>query len=150
MDQVDRRILKVLQERGDVSNAELAQSVGSSTAACWRRVKALEDAGTIRAAVRLLDPAAVGVHLEVICQVRMKSHDRQARAAFEAFTANHGHVMQCYSMSGEWDYLLRVVAASMADYERFLMRELLSHEAVATSASHFALSTVKNTTALPI
>ena len=150
MDQIDRRILKVLQTRAGVSNAELAQAVGSSSAACWRRVKALEETGTIGATVRLLDPASVGVNLEVICQVRMRSHDREARAAFEAFTVRHDHIMQCYSMSGEWDYLLRVVATSMADYERFLMRELLSHEAVATSASHFALSTVKNTTALPL
>ena len=70
--------------------------------------------------------------------------------AFEHFVADRPEVMECYSMSGEWDYLLRVVVADVADYERFLMRDLLAHPRVATASSHFALGQVKYTTALPI
>lgn len=150
MDQLDHRILRALQRRGDLSNAELAEEVGTSTASVWRRVRALEQAGVLGPSIRLLDAASIGRSLNVICQVRMKSHNRDARASFEKFMQNHEEVMECYSMSGEWDYLLRVVVPDVASYERFLMRELLSQEAVATSASHFALSQVKYTTALPV
>lgn len=150
MDQLDQRILRALQRRGDLSNAELAEEVGTSPASVWRRVRALEQAGVLGPSVRLLDAAAIGRSLNVICQVRMKSHNRDARASFEEFIRDHQEVMECYSMSGEWDYLLRVVVADVASYERFLMRELLGQEAVATSASHFALNQVKYTTALPV
>lgn len=150
MDQIDRRILRVIQQRGDISSAELAEAVSASPASAWRRVKALEAAGVIGATVRLLNPEAIGRNLDVLCQVRMKHHHREARAEFERFVADHEAVMECYSMSGEWDYLLRVVAADVPDYERFLMRELLAQPAVATSASHFALGRVKYSTALPV
>ena len=150
VDQIDRRILRVLQQRGDISSAELGEAVAASAASVWRRVKALEAAGLVGATVRLVNPEAVGRNLDVVCQVRMKAHDRDARAAFERFVAEHEAVMECFSMSGEWDYLLRVVAADVADYERFLMRELLAQPAVATSASHFALARVKYSTALPV
>ena len=150
MDQVDLRILRVLQHRGDISNADLAEHVGASPAAVWRRVRALEQAGILGPTVRLLKPAAIGRSMDVICQVRMRSHSLEARAAFETFIAERDEVMECYSMSGEWDYLLRVVAADVAGYEQFLMRELLGHDSVATSASHFALNRVKYTTALPV
>ena len=150
MDPLDRRILRVIQRRADISNAELAEMVGASSASVWRRVKALEQTGVLGPSVRLVDAASVERNLDVICQVRMKSHDRDARASFEAFIAGHEEVMECYSMSGEWDYILRVVVASVADYERFLMRELLGQQSVANSSSQFALSCVKYTTALPI
>lgn len=150
MDHLDLRILRVLQKQGDVSNSDLAERVASSPAAVWRRTKAMEAAGILGPHVRLVSREAVGKNLDVICQVRMKLHDRETRTQFEAFVANHEAVMECYSMSGEWDYLLRVVAADVQDYERFLMRELLGHHAVVTSASHFALNRVKYTTALPL
>jgi Lrp/AsnC family transcriptional regulator len=81
-------------------------------------------------------------------QVRMTAHAGAARRDFEAFVSSRPEIMECYSMSGEWDYLMRIVTADVADYERFLMRELLNHPNVATSASHFALSQVKYTTAV--
>ena len=150
LDALDRRILKVLQARGDISQAELAQEVAASSASCWRRVKALEAAGVLRDHVRLVDPYAVGRGLDVICQVRMKSHESDARGSFEAFAQDHDQVMECLSMSGEWDYLLRVVVGDVRDYEAFLMDELLKHPSVATSASHFALKRVKYTTAMAV
>lgn len=149
-DSLDRKILRILQHRGDISHADLAREVAASPASCWRRVKALEKAGILGPTVRLLEPSAVGRGLDVLCQVRMKAQDPGARAAFEAFVALHEEVMECYSMSGEWDYLLRIVVGDVRDYERFLMQELLNHGSVATSASHFALKRVKYTTAVPV
>lgn len=150
LDLLDRKILGVLQRQAEISHAALAEQVGASPASCWRRIKALETAGVLGAAVRLLDAAAIGRGLVVVCQVRMKTHDRETRAGFQKFVEAHPAIMECYSMSGEWDYLLRVVVAEVSDYEHFLMRELLGQSAVATSASHFALSQIKYTTAMPL
>ena len=150
LDPLDRKILRVLQQRGDISHADLAEAVAASPASCWRRIKALEGAGVLLPAVRLLDPVTIGRELDVICQVRMKAHDLAARREFEEFITAHEQVMECFSMSGEWDYLVRVSVKDVRDYEQFLMHELLAHRAVATSASHFALKRVKYITAMPV
>ena len=110
----------------------------------------MEADGVLGETVRLVDPMAVGRGLNVFCQVRMKSHASAARERFEAFLRSHDHVMECHSMSGEWDYLVRVVVASVEEYELFLMGELLKQEAVETSASHFSLKRVKYTTAIRV
>ena len=150
IDAIDRKILKVLQQRGDISHAALAEEVGASSASCWRRIKALEEAGVLGPTVRLLDPDRIGRGLNVFCQVRMKSHDPIARRDFECFVQRHEEVLECYSMSGEWDYLIRVVVRDVKDYEQLLMQAILTHEAVANSSSHFALKSVKYTTELPL
>ena len=113
-------------------------------------MRALEAGGVLGRTVRLVDRNQVGCPVDVICQVRLKSHEEQLGAAFERFVRRQPNILDCYSMSGDWDYLLRVVAADIADYEQFLMRVLLRHEAVATASSHFALSCVKSDTALPV
>jgi Lrp/AsnC family leucine-responsive transcriptional regulator len=150
LDAIDRKILRILQEQADISHAQLADAVGASPASCWRRIKALETAGVLEKAVRLVNPEMVGRGLNVFCQVRMKSHDLLARRNFERFVESHEEVLECYSMSGDWDYLLRVVVADVADNERLLMHGILTHEAVATSSSHFALKSVKYSTAIPV
>lgn len=150
LDALDRRILRILQRDAAISHADLAVEVAASPASCWRRVKALEASGVLGPAVRLLDPAKVGRGLDAICQVRMKNHSPAIRSAFEAFVQEHPEVMDCYSMSGEWDYLLRIAVADVRDYERFLMQTLLNHPAVASSSSHFALNRVKYSTAMPV
>lgn len=150
LDEVDRKILRQLQADATLSHAALAERVGASPASCWRRIRALEQAGVLGATVRLVDPAGVARGVNVMVQVRMKSHAREQRLDFEAYVRDRPEILECHSMSGEWDYLMRVVAADVADYERFLMRELLNHANVAGSASHFSLSQVKYTTALPV
>jgi Lrp/AsnC family transcriptional regulator len=150
LDALDRKLLRILQQRGDISQAALAEEIGSSPASCWRRLKALEEAGVLGPVVRLLNPAAVGCTLDVVCQVRMKSHTPESRAQFETWVQNQAHVMECLSMSGEWDYQLRVTVGGVEEYEEFLMRGLLNHPTVAHSASHFALKRIKFTTALAI
>jgi len=143
-------LLRALQQDASLSHAALAQAVGASAASCWRRIRSLESAGVLQRTVRLVDAQRVDRGVSVICQVRMKSHAQPAREDFENFIRTREEVLECHSMSGEWDYLMRVVVADVGDYERFLMRELLRHPAVATAASHFALSQIKYTTAIPV
>lgn len=150
LDAVDRKILTELQADAAISNALLAERVGTSTASCWRRVKALEEGGILLATVRLVDAVKVGRGVNVMCQVRMKSHAPDDRQAFEDYLGTRPDIMEAHTMSGEWDYLLRVVARDVDGYEKFLMRDLLNHPNVATAASHFALSQVKYATALPV
>ncbi|HEX7743084.1 MAG TPA: Lrp/AsnC family transcriptional regulator [Sphingobium sp.] len=150
LDAIDRRILEQLQMDASLSSAELAERVGSSAASCWRRVKSLEAVGILGPAVRLLRPEALGRSVNVLCNIRVSSHARDVRGAFEVFVRERREIIECYSMSGDWDYLLRIVALDVADYERFLMRVLLEHPSVGGASSHFALSQTKYTTALPV
>lgn len=150
IDEIDRRLIRALQEDATLSQAALAEKIGASPASCWRRIKALEQVGVLGDTVRLVDPAKVGRGVSVMVQVRMRNHATDARQNFERFLRDRPEIMECHSMSGEWDYLMRIAVADVADYERFLMHDLLSHPNVATTTSNFALSRVKYTTALPI
>jgi Lrp/AsnC family transcriptional regulator len=149
-DATDRKLLRQLQRDASLSHAELAQKVGTSSASCWRRVRALEGAGVLGAVVRLVDPRKVDRGVNVMCQVRLKSHSPENRRAFEELMQANEEIMECYSMSGEWDYLMRIVVRDVAEYERFLMKDLLGHPSVATAASSFALSQLKYTTVIPV
>jgi len=150
LNDIDRRIVSALQNDASISNSDLAEAVGSSPASCWRKIKALQEAGILLKPVWLVSPAGVGCGVDVICNVRMRSHAPDARDAFEDFVSSRPEVIECFSMSGEWDYLLRVVVADVANYNLFLMQNLLTHPSVASAASHFALSRTKYTTAMPI
>jgi Lrp/AsnC family transcriptional regulator len=150
LDDMDRHLLAELQQDASLSHAELAKRTGMSTASCWRRIKSLEAAGVLMRPVRLVDPAAVDCETNVFLHIRIASHARGDRATFEDFVQTRPEIAECYSMSGEWDYLLRIVTYNVAGYERFLMLVLLDHPSVAASSSHFALSQTKYTTALPI
>ncbi|MFC4623978.1 Lrp/AsnC family transcriptional regulator [Daeguia caeni] len=150
LDSVDKSILRILQEQGDISQSQLAEKVGASAASCWRRISRLEEAGVLTRTVRLVDPEAVDKGLNVFCQIRMKTHDPAARNDFERYINSYREVLECYSMSGEWDYLIRIVVGSVREYEALLMGGILTHDAVLTSSSHFALKAVKYTTALPV
>lgn len=147
---LDRKLLRLLQRDASLSHAALAEQVGASSASVWRRIRVLELAGVLGPTVRLVEPAMVGRGVSVMLHVRLRSHAPDQRVDFETFLHNRAEILECYSMSGEWDYLMRIVVADVADYERFLMREMLNHPNVATSASHFSLSQVKYTTAVPV
>ena len=150
LDETDLRILKVLQQDATLSQAVLSERVGASATSCWRRVRALENAGVLGRTVRLVDPAAIWRTVNVLCQVRLKAHSDKNSQAFERFVTQRDEIMECYSTSGEWDYELRVVVPDVAAYESFLMRVLLHQPMIATAASRFALAQIKYTTALPV
>lgn len=150
LDAIDRKLLTELQRDASQSQAELAERVGASSASCWRRIRALEASGVLAGHVRLVDPRKVGRGIHVLCHIRIKSHAAESVAAFEAFVGEHPEIVECYSMSGDWDYLLRILATDVDDYNRFLMRTLLRHPQVANGSSHFALAQIKYTTAVPV
>jgi len=116
----------------------------------WRRVRALERAGVLGATVRLADPARLGRSVNVMCQVRMHRQTTDARAEFEQFISAREEIVECYAMSGEWDYLLRIAVRDVADYDRFIRQGVLAHPSVANAASNFALRQVKYTTEIPV
>lgn len=150
LDRVDRKILALIQKDATLSHAEIAERVGASSASCWRRIKAMEAAGYLVGCVRLVDPARIGLGVTVICNVRAKDFSPHASRAFEDFVRDSPEVVECYSMSGDWDFLLKIVASDVADYNSFLMDKLLRHPTVAGASSHFALETLKYTTQLPL
>lgn len=150
LDQLDRRILAQLQRDASLSNAELAERVGSTSPSCWRRIRQLEDAGVLKETVRLADAKLLGQSVNVLCQVRMRDYSAECIERFEDFVQRSERIMECYSISGDWDYLMRIVASDVAGYEHFLMRILLKHPSIASASSHFALSITKYQTALPV
>ncbi len=150
IDTVDRKLLYELQRNASISHAELAERVGASTASCWRRIKALEADGVLGGHIRLVDAALLGRGVNVICHIKIKNHTAETTSAFEDFVASREEIVECFSMSGDWDYLLRILVMDVEDYNRFLMRTVLRHPSVATGSSHFALSKVKWTTVVPV
>ncbi len=150
LDAIDRRILRSLQENARISNVELAREVGLSPSPCLRRVRDLEESGIIRRYVALLDPAALGLPVSVFVQVSLERQIEDALETFEAAVLARPEVMECYLMTGDADYLLRVVVPDLTAYERFLMDSLTRVPGVSSIRSSFALKQVKYRTALPI
>lgn len=150
IDEIDRRIIRELQIDGTRSTASLAETVGASQASCWRRIKAMEEVGILRGVVRLVDADAVGLGVNIFCDIRLHNHERETYRAFRQFVADKNEIVECFSMSGEWDYLLRIVTDTVRNYEKFINDELYVHPSVAHGASRFAMSPIKLTTALPL
>ena len=150
LDQIDRKIVVQLQQDASLSHAELAARVGSSPASVWRRIRALEKADVLGGSVRMVNADKVGCRVNVLCNIRTRSHTVEVRTGFEDFVRSRPEILECFSMSGDWDYLLRIVVRDVGDYEAFLMRILLTHPSVGSASSHFALSVTKHTISLPI
>lgn len=150
LDRTDRAILHELQLDGRISNVRLAERANLSESACLRRVKLLEEAGIIGGYAMLINQAAVGLSGNVFVEIALTRQRREDQDAFESGVAQVPEVMECYLMSGEYDYLLRVVVADTADYERIHHEQLTSLPGVARIRSSFALRTVTKGTELPI
>ena len=150
LDAIDRKILTLLQENARLANVDLAESVGLSPSPCLRRVRELEESGVIRRYVTLLDPVPIGLPVSVFVNVTLERQVEHALEHFEAAILERPEVMECYLMTGDSDYLLRVVTADLAAYERFLMDHLTRVPGVASIKSSFALKQVKYRTALPL
>ncbi len=147
---LDKRILDLLQRDASASMADLARQANTSPATCWRRIKALEESGVLGRQVRLVDPASVGRKMDVFCQVRMKAQDAASRAEFKRAMELEPTIVEVYSISGEWDYLLHLLVRDMADFEQILMRRVLEHDSVSGTNTIFALSRVKHVTEVPV
>jgi len=150
MDEIDIRILAELQENGRLTNHELAGRVGLSSSPCWRRVRRLEEAGIINRYAAILSPVEIGLHVVAFAHVLLESHHTGVITAFDEIVNRHQAVQECFSTSGEYDYLLKVVVPSMEDYERFLSNSLLASGTVRQVNTGFVLKQVKQTTSLPL
>ena len=150
LDNIDRRILTALQNNARISNVELAHMVGLSPSPCLRRVKTLEDCGVIQRYVSLLDQGAVGFPVSVFVNVTLERQVESALEQFEAAIRQRPEVLECYLMTGDADYLLRVVTRDLASYERFLVDHLARIPGVSSIKSSFALKQVSYRTALPL
>lgn len=150
LDATDLRILELLQTDASLSNAELARRVHLSASPCLARVRALESAGLIRQYVALLDATRLGLHLNVFISISLKQQSRQALQAFEEHIAVRDEVMECYLMTGDSDYLLRVAVPDMPALERFILEQLSPIAQVEKIRSSFALKQVRYKTALPL
>jgi Lrp/AsnC family transcriptional regulator, leucine-responsive regulatory protein len=150
LDAIDRRILAELQEDSAMTNVELARRVHLSPSPCLTRVKALEAAGVIRRYVALADPHLLGLGLNVFISISLKAQSRDALAEFERRVSEHEEVMECYLMTGDSDYLIRVAVADMAALERFILNQLTPIPGIEKIRSSFALKQVRYKTALPL
>ncbi len=150
LDTTDRRILEVLQSDARIANVDLARQVNLSPSPCLRRVRRLEEDGYVRGYVSLLDPAAIGLPVSVFVQVSLEKQVVDALDEFERRIVSHSEVMECYLMTGDSDYLLRVVAPDIAAFQRFMLDHLTRIPGVASIKSSFALKQVSYRTALPL
>lgn len=146
----DRRILRELQRDAGLSLKALAERVAMSASSVWRRVQELEAAGVITGRVTLVDPLKVGLKVCVLVQVNIVEHKAEVRSEFERFVERSDHILQCFAITGSHDYALIVRTPTVEDFERFLMKDLLAHPSVASTATQLVLRQHKGSHVLPI
>jgi Lrp/AsnC family leucine-responsive transcriptional regulator len=150
LDRTDCHILQLLQKDGRLSNVELAEKVALSPSPCLRRLKQLEKTGVIRRYVALVEPASVGLGLLAFVRVSLEKRGRGSMDAFKRAVQEWPEVMDCYVMTGDMDYLLKVLVEDLEHFSRFIMDRLLKQPGVIDAKSSFALETLKNNTALDL
>lgn len=150
LDRIDIGILNELQQNAKITNAELARAVNLSQTPCFNRVRALEKLGLFKQQVTLLDPEPLGLSINVFIQVSLEKQIEHALQRFEQAISEQPEVMECYLMSGDADYLLRVVMPNMRALERFIIERLTTIPGVSNIRSSFALKQVRYKTALPL
>jgi Lrp/AsnC family leucine-responsive transcriptional regulator len=150
LDVIDLRILDELQRDGALSNVELARRVHLSPSPCLARVKALEAARVIDRYVAITNAVALGLGLTVFISISLRSQSKASLAEFERRIAEHDEVMECYLMTGDSDYLIRVAVADMGALEKFILEQLTPIPGIDKIRSSFALKQVMYKTALPL
>ena len=149
LDMIDRKILDAVQIDGRITNQELADQIGLSPSPCLRRVRQLEAQGVIARYVALANPEALGLNVTAFVRVRLDQQDDRHLDAFEAAVSSFPEVMECYLMTGEADYQLRILVRSLTEFEDFLRHRLTRVPGVANVTTSFALRPVIYKTALP-
>jgi DNA-binding Lrp family transcriptional regulator len=150
LDRYDRAIVNLLQADARISNARLAEKVSLSESACLRRVRALEESGLIQGYTALIDQQKAGYPVNVFVNITLDRQSQSGLEAFESEVRRIPEVMECYLMTGEHDYFLRLVVADLADFERVHSQHLTRLPSVARVQSSFAMRTVTRATALPL
>ena len=150
LDRFDLAILRELQSDGRISNRDLAERVGLSPAPCWRRLRALEEQQIISRYAALLDAEKVGLSIIAFAHISLENHHADTVNEFDKAIQSADEVLECYMTSGEYDYMLKVVAADMAAYEKFFSEVLMQIAAIRNVSTSFALRHKKLTTILPL
>jgi Lrp/AsnC family transcriptional regulator len=150
LDQTDRRILGLLQTKAGINATEIGERIGLSQSACWRRIQRLRDEGVIKDQPAVLDREKVGLSTMVFAHVKLTSHGRSNLTDFAEAVREYPEVLDCYVVLGNVDFLLRIVAEDIKDYERFMYEKLSQLPGVQEVNSSIALSEIKHTTVLPI
>lgn len=149
LDAMDIKILELIQNDATIAVADIGKSVGLSTTPCWRRIRRLEEAGVVQRRVAILDPAKVHAGVTVFVSIKTDSHTIEWLEAFHAVVVEFPEVVEFYRMSGEVDYLLRVVVPSIEAYDAFY-KKLISRISITKVSSAFAMEQIKYTTAVPL
>lgn len=149
MDEIDRKLLAILQDDATLSVVDMSERVGLSPTPCWRRIQKLEAAGVITRRVALLAPESIGMELTVFVAVQAADHTPEWLDQFSRAVTAMPVVMEVYRMAGEIDYILRVVAANVAEFDRFY-KSLIRFVPMKNVTSHFAMERIKTTTAYPL
>jgi Lrp/AsnC family transcriptional regulator len=150
LSRTDRLLLNELQRDATRNQSELAELVGMSRTSCWRRIRDFEEAGLIERQVALLNPKIAGFNIQVLLLVAMTEHTDENRQSFERHVSLLPEVTECFSVSGDRDYVLHVVVKDMETYNEFLNSQVLKHSAVRSASSTFVLRRVKYSTVLPL
>ena len=146
----ERRLLDAMQKDTSLSQIDLAELSGKSRTSVWRWIREVEEAGVIDRKVALLNPRELGLQIHVLLSVSMAKHSKATRREFEEHILTLPEVMECYSVSGDRDYVLLILSRDMESYNEFLNAQILDHPSVHSASSSFALRRVKYTTALPL
>ena len=149
MDRIDRQILDLIQRDATLSTAEIAERVSLTTTPCWRRIQNLERRGLIRSRVALLDREQLNIGVDVFVAIKTNQHNAEWLSQFAQVVDEFDEVVELYRMSGEVDYLMRVVVPDIAAYDQFY-RRLIEQVRIADVSSSFAMERLKYTTALPL
>ena len=149
-DALDKKLLSVLQKNSDISASALAEQLHISQSPCWRRINRLEESGIIHKKVALLDREALGIDVVVFATVNLTQTGRQNLLEFESMIEGHPEVIECYTMTGIWDYVLKIVTRDIRHYEDFVRNTLSASDLIRELHSHIAVTEIKNTTVLPI
>lgn len=150
VDSLDLRLLDILQRQGALSVAELAAKTKLSTTTCWRRIQQLEQDGIIKARVALLDRNSLGLDVTIFAHVKLANTGRDAIAEFEAAIRDRAEVLECYTLTGEWDFLLKIVTKNIKAYEAFYLDYLSRIPCVRSVNSSVAVTVIKESTAVPL
>lgn len=146
----DVAILKIIQRDASVSTATIAEKLNMSQSPCWRRINRLEQDGLIQKRVALLDRQALGMDVVVFATINLTSTGRQNLIEFEQAIVGHPEVTECYTMTGIWDYMLKIVTRDIRHYETFVRNTLTASPAIRELHSHMAVTEIKNSTELPL
>lgn len=149
LDEVDKKILRLIQRDGNISLNELAEEVNLTTTPCWKRLKRLEDDGVIRKRVALLNPDVIGLSFTAFVMLKTSDHSHQWYQTFVDTVVDYPEVMEFYRMAGEYDYMIRVLVKDMKSFDDFYKKLVNSIKGLSDVTSTFAMESLKYTTELP-